>query len=267
MPFAGTKRYFLEFRPARLKPGAPVLIVLHGGGQSARKMFRRGNSPHQEWPRLAEREGFLEALAGWAVAKRGGDLRRIYVAGASNGGMMVFRLLMERPAPFAAGAAFIATLPAREMPVPDIARPILIAPATEDPVIRWEGGDLLNRGMIMRSVPDTLAYWLGVHGLAGNRPLGPPRVFDRDRSDDCRTEVSPPGAGRQPPRRCSSGRSVAAGTGSPPLLNSPFRPNYCGTSGRRRQNPGLANAEQSARFRALASAAAWLDGYSAIAQR
>lgn len=231
MPFAGGERRFLEFQPARLRPGAAVLIVLHGGGQSARKMFRHRASPHQEWPVLAEREGFLflapngtnprngdpagatqhwfdlrnswpstngppddvgflAALAEWAVTKRGADPKRIYVAGASNGGMMTFRLLIERPEMFAAGVSFIATLPAWDLPRPQVARPILIAPGTEDPVVKWEGGDLLKSGIMLRSAPETLAFWLEVHGLQGEKPLTAKRVIDLDPGDDCRTEIS-----------------------------------------------------------------------------
>lgn len=231
LSFDSGERRFLEFQPAKLRPGAAVLIVLHGGGQSARKMFRRKASPHQEWPVLAEREGFLllapngtnprdgdpaganqhwfdlrnswppsngppddvgfiAALAEWAVRERVADPKRIYVAGASNGGMMTFRLLIERPELFAAGVSFIATLPAWDLLRPQAARPILIAPGTADPVVKWEGGDLLKSGVMLRSAPETLAYWLDVHGLQGEKPLTAPRVIDIDPGDDCRTEIT-----------------------------------------------------------------------------
>jgi polyhydroxybutyrate depolymerase len=228
-PFARTERRFLEYRPAALQPGAPAVIVLHGGGQSARRMFRQGFSPHQAWLDLAEQDGFLflgpngtnpatgdatgegahwfdlrmvwtlkseppddvgflTALAAWAVAERGVDPRRIYVAGASNGGMMAFRLLIERPDVFAAGAAFIATLPAREIALPDVARPILLALATDDPVVPWAGGLVLNRGLPLRSAVDTLGFWLEAHGLHGTAPLWRETVPDGSPDDGCRIE-------------------------------------------------------------------------------
>jgi polyhydroxybutyrate depolymerase len=230
-PFDGAERRFLEFRPAAYMAGAPVLIVLHGGGQSARKMFRRPGSPHHSWVELAEREGFLllapngtdpksgdsagenqhwydlrnrwpvtngppddvgflAALAAWAAEERQADPARVYVAGASNGGMMTFRLLMERPDVFAAGAAFNATLPDRKLPEPASARPILITAGTEDPVIRWEGGELLKSGIVLRSAPDTLAFWLEVHGLQGTRPVTRYVLPDRAPDDGCRYEVA-----------------------------------------------------------------------------
>lgn len=231
LPFDGSERRFLVFQPARFRAGAPVLLVLHGGGQSARKMFRRPSSPHQSWIGLAEQEGFLllapngtdpksgdatgekqhwydlrnrwpvtngppddvgflAALAAWAVKERQADPARVYVAGASNGGMMTFRLLIERPDVFAAGAVFIATLPDRKLPEPAGARPILIAPGTEDPVIRWQGSELLRSGIVLRSAPDTLAYWLTVHGLAGQRPVKRYTMPDRAPDDGCRYEVA-----------------------------------------------------------------------------
>lgn len=231
LPFDGAERRFLEFQPAKMKAGAPVLIVLHGGGQSARKMFRHRFSPHQAWPKLAEREGFLflapngtnprdgdpvggrqhwydlrnhwpvtngppddvgfiAALAAWAVAERGADPKRVYVAGGSNGGMMTFRLLIERPELFAAGVSFIATLPARDLPKPEVARPILIAAGTDDPVVRWGGSNLLKSGIVLRSAQETLAFWLEAHGLIGTRPVTRNRIFDRNLMDDCCVEVS-----------------------------------------------------------------------------
>lgn len=230
-PFDAGERRFLEFRPARYRAGAPVLIVLHGGGQSAPKMFRRQSSPHYSWLELAETEGFLllapngtnpksgdptgenqhwydlrnrwpvtngppddvgflAALAAWAVTERQADPARVYVAGASNGGMMTFRLLIERPDVFAAGAVFIATLPDRKLPEPASARPILIAPGTEDPVIRWEGGELLNSGIVLRSAQDTLAFWLDVHGLQGTKPVTRYVMPDRAPDDGCRYEAT-----------------------------------------------------------------------------
>lgn len=229
--FQGVERRFLLFQPARLRPGAPVLIVLHGGGQSARKMFEGNNSPHLDWLPLAEREGFLllapngtnpangdpaggkqhwhdlrnqwpptngppddsgflAALADWAVRERHADPKRVYAAGSSNGGLMTFRLLLEKPDVFAAGAAFNASLPDRPLAAPSAVRPILIAAGTEDPVIRWEGGELLNSGIVLKSVPDTLAFWLGLHGLEGAKPAARYVMPDREPDDGCRFEVT-----------------------------------------------------------------------------
>lgn len=227
--FQGTERRFLEFQSARFAPGAPIVIVLHGGGQSAQKMFRKATSPHQSWLRLAEREGFLllapngtdprtgdpagesqhwfdlrnkwpltngppddvgfiEALADWAVRERQADPKRLYIAGASNGGMMTFRVLIERPEKFAGGAAFNATLPAWKLLEPAVARPIMIALGTKDPVIPWEGGELLKGGIILRSALATLEFWLEAHGLEGEPPVARILMPDLAPDDDCRIE-------------------------------------------------------------------------------
>jgi polyhydroxybutyrate depolymerase len=85
--------------------------------------------------------------------------RRVYVTGASNGGRMTFRLLVEQPLRFAAGASFIANLPAGEVALPKVGTPIFICNGTEDPLVPDAGG----RGEA-RSTEATVQYWVKANG-------------------------------------------------------------------------------------------------------
>ncbi|MCJ7717541.1 MAG: prolyl oligopeptidase family serine peptidase, partial [Anaerolineales bacterium] len=93
------------------------------------------------------------------------DQDRIFVTGASNGGMMTYRLLIDQPDRFAAGAAFIANLPApvENLPLPESPTPLLIANGTEDPLVPWEGGMVgKDRGWVI-STEDTVNWWVNAN--------------------------------------------------------------------------------------------------------
>jgi len=87
---------------------------------------------------------------------------RVYVTGASNGGFMTYRLLIEAPDRFAASAAFIANLPDLdgELPLPKEPTPLMIANGTDDPLIPWDGGMVgKDRGMVI-SAEETVVWWI-----------------------------------------------------------------------------------------------------------
>ena len=197
-----TERYFLVQPPKDKTRLAPVLLVLHGGGQSMRHLFATTAGATRGWPALADRENalllvpnatnaetgstnsddqnwndlrqgmsreskaddvtFLLGLLDWAKGAHNVDRQRIYVTGASNGGMMTFRLLIEAPERFAAGAAFIAALPvdAARLKQPKTPTPLLIANGTLDPLILWNGGKIAGNRGETRSVPATISWWL-----------------------------------------------------------------------------------------------------------
>jgi len=178
--FDGRERLYKVLEPESYCPGRPALVILHGGGQSASKVFEE-TAPQNAWVRLAEREGLLViAPNGWNVAlergdtdqqswndlrdaigrpiseeddagfiaevvrvetrARGIDPRSLFVAGSSNGGMMTYRMLIEYPGLFAGGAGVIANLPENDVPDPEVARPIVIINGDADPLMPWEGG-------------------------------------------------------------------------------------------------------------------------------
>ncbi|MEM9233684.1 MAG: prolyl oligopeptidase family serine peptidase [Pseudomonadota bacterium] len=196
----GMTRPFLVHEPEGYEPDAPLVILLHGGGGSMQKVLRQ---PHgEEWRKLSTQEGFLLvapnginartgkpdgqrqswndhrenpddsraddvsfilSLIDWAAEKYGIDRARVYLSGASNGGMMTYRLLAEQPERFAGGAAFIANLPES---TPDVLRegtpvPILIVNGTDDPLMLWEGGVVGQKAKRDRvlSTHDSVEWW------------------------------------------------------------------------------------------------------------
>ncbi len=198
--FDGEARAFSIYTPATYSPGAPAVMLLHGGGQSMRLVLdpRRTTS---RWLDLAEAEGFLliapngynetfsdglgdqqswndirndvsgrtslEDDVGFLLqtldvvgAARGFDADEVFVTGSSNGGIMTMGLLVEQPQRFAGGAAFIAALPEEMIPDPLQPTPIMILNGTEDKLVLFDGGPVDQDGAPTRSVAATVDYFL-----------------------------------------------------------------------------------------------------------
>ncbi len=202
----GLERVFGVYVPSDVNDPAPLVFLLHGGGGSAASTWSQEHG--RSWRMLADTYGFVLVLpegttdandesghhwndcrigldgsaietgaddVGFVVglidtvsAALTMDLSRVYVTGASNGGMMTFRLAIEAGEHFAAAAAVIANLPepseCTAVPSPI---PMLVMNGTEDPVIPYDGGCILNalclRGRVM-STADTVAYWVNANG-------------------------------------------------------------------------------------------------------
>jgi polyhydroxybutyrate depolymerase len=222
----GVTRWFLVQPPERPDEPVPVLIVLHGGTQSMRRIFAANAGATRGWPELARRENvllivpngvngktgnpytdeqawndlranirrdseaddvtFITSLVDWAGRTYKTDKRRVYVTGASNGGMMTMKLLMQAPARFAAGAAFVASLPveAETLTPPSSPTPLMIANGTRDPLVQWEGGRIAGgRGKTM-PVQESVAWWIAAN-RAAVEPSEVVHLPDRDPSDEC----------------------------------------------------------------------------------
>ncbi len=154
---------------------------------------------HQNWNDLrpdnavgksaADDVGFLVQLLNWAETRYRYDTRRVFVTGASNGGMMTMRLLLEQPQRFAAAAAFIASLPARAPPAPraGVRVPLMLLNGTADPLIQWQGGSIRGgRGETM-PIEAMVHWWREVNGVGGVATLRE-ALPDRDANDGCRIE-------------------------------------------------------------------------------
>jgi polyhydroxybutyrate depolymerase len=218
----GQTRYFLV-EAANVRPGAPVVVVLHGGSQSMREIFGPRAGASRIWRDIAQEQGlvllapngtnartgdtagdnqnwadarglsgdrggdvrFILTMIDWAVARYRADPRRVYVTGASNGGLMTYTLLMDAPERFAAGAAFIANLPATDEALrqPSMPTPLMIMNGTKDPLMPYAGGAVADRGEV-RSAPATAAWWIDANRAA--RQGVEVRVPDGDRNDGCR---------------------------------------------------------------------------------
>ncbi|MGD9074248.1 MAG: PHB depolymerase family esterase [Desulfobacteraceae bacterium] len=174
----------------------PLVIVLHGGGGTGRKMkhyLTRGgfNALADEegfavvYPDGVERHwndgreldryrahredvddvGFISQLIDHHVATLRIDPRRIYVTGISNGGLMSYRLACQLTQKITAIAAVTASLSEklRATCKPSANISVLIMNGTEDPLVPWDGGDIhiwwRTFGRVL-STRDTLRFWV-----------------------------------------------------------------------------------------------------------
>jgi polyhydroxybutyrate depolymerase len=115
------------------------------------------------------------------------DPARMYVSGASNGGLLTYRLLMQESERFAAGAAFIANLPTTDtdLQTPRIPRALMITNGTEDRLMKWVGGEIPMGGGRTRSTEDTVTWWLRANHAA-DAPRRTRYLPDRAPDDGCR---------------------------------------------------------------------------------
>jgi polyhydroxybutyrate depolymerase len=132
---------------------------------------------------------FIRDMLTWAHKTYKTDPSRAYVTGASNGGMMTYRLLIEAPEKFAAGAAFIAALPADldRIPKPSRPTPLMIMAGTADPLVQWNGGAIAgNRGTVT-SAEANLKWWLAAN-RAEPSPQSTTQLPHLDANDTCKIE-------------------------------------------------------------------------------
>lgn len=170
----GIKRTYSTYIPDGIKGPHPVtlLVALHGGGGSAKEWPTYTNYGFE---RLAEREhfilvypnaieghwndgrdvkhfyshregiddaGFLSLLIDKLASSYPIDTNRIYVIGASNGGMMAHKLAAEHSDKIAAIATVISSIPKNLEGKLNPSHPVsvLMINGTDDPLVRWEGG-------------------------------------------------------------------------------------------------------------------------------
>ncbi len=202
MKYGGTTRSCLLHVPKN-RPAlpSPLLIVLHGGGGTAKGVVKL---TEQRFNELSDAEGFYVAYPSglgksWndfredskAYAGRNGvddvgfiaalidllakenpiDKGRIFVTGISNGGLMSYRLACSLPG-VRGIAAVAATNPAGQEKKCAPSRPVsvLIINGTEDPIVPYDGGDIrllgMKRGRVV-STGETLRYWVRSNACRG----------------------------------------------------------------------------------------------------
>jgi len=197
MSYGGHQRQWHEFVPAncaRRRSACPVAIVLHGGGGRSGDQFarnvgladeaaRRGyillapTALEENWndgrPEIApnvDDVGFVRALLADLKSRAGVDERRIFATGASNGGLMSYRLACDMAGEIRAVAPVIANLGealARECrPAAPIS--VFMIPGTEDRLMPYEGGFVARFGRRhcgrVISSDDSLAFWRRANG-------------------------------------------------------------------------------------------------------
>ncbi|HEB83093.1 MAG TPA: hypothetical protein ENJ11_09565 [Gammaproteobacteria bacterium] len=148
----------------------------------------------------ADDTGFANALIDWSQVHFSTDPDRVYITGASNGGMMSLRLVTELPERITAAAVFIANQPEQtDCRTPEKPVPLFLLMGTDDPLMPWQGGQILGKGPRMMSAPDTLAFWLKVNRADAGR-VQSRQLADIDREDDSiiMRSIYPAAAGGQP---------------------------------------------------------------------
>lgn len=219
------RTYLLHVPPNldRSKP-APLVFALHGGGGLAGKFD--GQMTAKTFFEEADRLGFIVCCP-QGVSKRWQDGRQfaveeakkegpvpddvaflvalldhlkktyriddgaVFATGISNGGLLSYRLALDRPDLFAAVAPVIASLPEelrRKRPGRGVS--IAIFNGTDDPMMPYDGGAIKlgrrsrrERGRVL-STPDTVAHFRRLYGC--DRMVGPVLLPDVDPRDGTR---------------------------------------------------------------------------------
>jgi len=176
----------------------PLVIVLHGGGGAGKGMvvltgfnaisdrenfivvYPDGFEKHWndgrgvQWQSHVENTddvGFISALIDRLSGELNIDAKRVYVTGISNGGMMSHRLGCELSQKIAAISPVASNIPVSQALVwsPSRPMPVLIINGTDDPLERWEGGEIrLGRNTygVVVSVADTVKFWVDKDGCS-----------------------------------------------------------------------------------------------------
>ena len=197
----GLSRMFLEHKPRSFPAtGGSLVLLLHGGTESMYSLFSKLRPDTRRWVSVSNENnflllapnagtedgqgfvwnifregeaiktdvddvGFISSLVQWAIQERGVDPSHVYITGASNGGAMTYRMLIEKSDMFASGVAFIANLSEESIPNASSSTPIMIMNGTEDPFMRWDGGPVgTNRGSV-RSALATRDYWINANNV------------------------------------------------------------------------------------------------------
>ncbi|WP_169567581.1 alpha/beta hydrolase family esterase [Sneathiella limimaris] len=213
----GIERQYLRYvPPAAHQIGTPkqLIILLHGGGGTGRSMMRSTG-----FNRLAAREGFvglypsgvnrhwndgrpqyqgvddvgfiLAAIQETMAEIQFLDETQIFLAGMSNGGHMIQRLICEQAARFAGAAIVTAQLTPELIKSCRPSKPlgILYINGTEDPLMPFDGGPIApqwgSRGTVT-STAETLDFWR-MHNTCASFPKVT-QLPDLDATDGTLTE-------------------------------------------------------------------------------
>lgn len=191
----GQRRTFLLHIPTADKTSKgqmPLVIALHpftGTGASMERLtgfsaiadrenfyvaYPNGNqrvwnanpaSPSSIIGEPADDVAFIHALIDRLLADYSIDPDRVFITGASSGGLMAHRIAAELTDRLAAAASVMITLPVDFPPLISPSRPLpfLMIHGKADPFFPWEGGTVdegPGRSREYLSIDDSLAYWI-----------------------------------------------------------------------------------------------------------
>jgi len=185
------------YLPENANSESPLVMLLHGNGGSFDQTAGLNNtkSPESAWLQTAEENNFLVAVPngspgasgrlGWNDCRNdaqgqtgadhvkfidelmqkvqsnyGFDQNRVYVSGISNGGFMANRLAMEMPEKISAFASVISSMPENsECENSTLSVSALFMNGTADPVVPYEGGEVINNRGAIFSTQKAVNYW------------------------------------------------------------------------------------------------------------
>jgi polyhydroxybutyrate depolymerase len=201
----GLKRTYTTYIPRALPKGTPLVLVMHGSGESGAQIrtgtgygFERLADEHGfavvypdaytfDWNDCSkvgdfsvngssvDDVGFLDILVERLVTEIGIDRARVFATGVSAGGSMSIRLALEAPSRYRAVAAVAANVPAPEN---FKCRPagqsisVMIMNGTDDPLVPFAGGEvnllgLFYKGGYVRSSRASAQYFADRNNFAG----------------------------------------------------------------------------------------------------
>jgi polyhydroxybutyrate depolymerase len=202
----GLKRNYISYVPRGLAHGAPLVVVMHGSGETAAQIrvetgygFERLADQHGfavvypdsytfDWDdcgkigdfsvngRNVDDVGFVGAVVDKLVGEIGVDPSRVFATGVSSGGFMSLRLALEAPSRYRAVAAVSANVH-----VPDNFKckpvgpgtSVMIMDGTKDPIVPFDGGEINLLGMFykggnVRSAQASAQYFADLYKIVGS---------------------------------------------------------------------------------------------------
>jgi len=216
MEFDGLKRTYQTYIPKGLPQSAPLVLVMHGSGESAAEIrigtgygFERLADAHGfavvypnaytfDWNdcstigdfsvngRPVDDKGFLVALADRLTQEMHSDPQRVFATGVSSGGFMSLRLAIEAPSRFRAIAAVSANVHSPENFKCAPAGPgtsVMVMNGTKDPLVPFAGGPsnllgLFYNGGNVRSSQQSTQFLADLNAMAG-----PPKTSQTQLAD------------------------------------------------------------------------------------
>jgi len=214
------ERYYQIANPTPTQQGdkaerSPLLIVLPDSTQTAKQIWRmkslidpalgagfivtvpesldrlwndgRSITPSGQPADGAHDVLFIKSLIAELVKRENADPKRVYIAGAGNGGLMALRLACEITPQLAGVATLGATMP-RPLEQPcKPAKPLsmLMLNGTEDPLMHWDGTAIKGRtGMTLprMSAPQSIEFWARNNGCIKPEVTVLPDVNETDGS-------------------------------------------------------------------------------------
>lgn len=194
----GRRQYLVQ--PVPGKASAPIVLLLHGGTQEARQVWKqtsfatlarrdgfilvapsgidnrwnddRGATIAPGGPSTADDIGFLLAVIDDVVKRDGGNPKTVFMAGVSNGGFMTMSFACSGRFALAGGANIISDLPVRAVEgCKSAPTPWLSLNGTSDPVIPYagQGPGIVRRGEeqpALLSADDTFQFFAARAGCS-----------------------------------------------------------------------------------------------------